>query len=592
MKTIIRLAAGAGLACAGLTLLPPAGAGEAAPNPVEIEYQQLLRDIPSLYLINGLFLSADQARRLAALQAEGKRALDQGRLDLDKFFLNHKKELEQKLEQMLRGGAESGKERKGALGDLAQLQKIRREWVELEGARDAALNEVAEKALAVLTPAQTDILKRFVPCFIPPQDFRNPERVGQADDDPSLGEAILSKMREIPENQQTEGREKALDRLVAYVMAQRRLELTAEEMQTLRTSLGKNLDQMALKARKLSEADFQLEKAKLGKTLLGMESKSTAPLDARQTLDRARWYLLNPGVHGILVRRAQAPDNPIDSAVLVTQELQHNNLRERGKPFQVAGLANELYLTPGQAAQLLPVVRAVVTRRQALEEQAVKIIQEARPTFLALVQELTDQQPTAKTEAAASRYHNQIRTLYQDDYLKELLVAERQVDLLLAADQVQTLMRRESKTGWGKSSNWNGAITRDNRRRAEKLLDTMEKSEPGVWVLTKADACRQFVESCLGAGATNRQDVDIAAQAARAEQVLDRARALPRESCLKMREDLSAELAPRRNQPRPAVYGGHQSHGSQLESLSPTTYLLFNPAMVKVLEVLAARRKS
>ncbi|MBU4200433.1 MAG: hypothetical protein KKG09_01085 [Verrucomicrobia bacterium] len=568
--------------------------GASAPlivSPVEVEFRQLERDIPSLYLINGLFLSADQSKSLAALQGEGKQVTDKIRLDLNQFLLNHEQELNQWLEETLQAGAVAGKGRGGASKDWAQRQKVRKEWMDLLNAKGSDLDDLAGKTLAVLTPAQADIVSRFVPCFIPPRDFRSPERVGQADGDTSVGETILSRLREVPREKQDQGLERALDILVPCVMKNQHAALTTEEIKKLRANLSRDLDKMIRKIQVMNDADFQLEKSKLVQEILCLEEKQAPESDSREVLNKVKRYLLNPGIQDILIRRSGAAPAS-DSVPIITQELQDAALRERGKPFRAVGLANELGLTPTQAGQLLPIIRAVVERRQRIDEQARQIMQEALPAYQALVKELADQQPASRTETTASRYHQKVKELFEDDYMKELLVAEGQVDLLLATDQI-ALLSGQKKNGKSKaagSKKPNDKITKEIRRRATAVFDAMDKASDADWLKIKSDTCRRFIESCVRNSLIDRQDVDVAAQSVRAEQVLDKAHKMVQTDYLRAREDLIVEICPRRNQPRPAVYGWKKSHGDPLESLNPTTYLLFSPAMETVLERAASRK--
>ena len=590
MQPIAGISCGLMLGLLGWSLAGTSRAEELAADPVEVEYRQLERDIPALYLINGLFLSADQAKSLAALQAEAKVVTDKIRIELDQFMLNHKNDLDQWLEASLRAGAEAGKGSGSAARDWPQLQKVRREFMALHNAQGTNLYGLAGKTLALLTPAQAEIVGSFVPCFIPPQDFRNPERVGQAEGDTSLGEKILARLREAPPDKQDQVRDKALDLLLPYYQMSHRQTLTAEEMQALRTRLGRKIERMMPRIQKMSAADFQLGKAALVKELLELAKTKAPPADAREVLGKVIRYLLDPGVQGILARRSGA-DSAGDLSSVVARELQNAALQARGRPFRAVGLANELGLTPVQAGQLLPIVRALATQRKAIDERARQFMQQALPAFLALVKELADQQPTSKTEAAANRRHHQVTQLFEEEYLKELLVAEGQVDLLLSADQVQALMAEQS--GKYRKSSWQprgGQAIKDNRRRAVELLDAMDKSTPAEWRKAKPELCRSFVESCIRDRDADSLAVDVAAQAARAEQVLDRARAMGQKDYLQAREELAAELCPRRNQPRPAVYGWKQAHGDPLESLNLTTYLLFSPAMQTVLDRVASRK--
>lgn len=589
MKTFL------GISCVLALLLcgwpgPRAGqAEELAANPIEIEYRQLERDIPSLYLINALSLSADQAKSLAALQADARRAADRIRLELNRLFITRQKELDQWLETSLRSGGDSGKTYEDDR-DWEQIQKVRKELTELLNASATNLNGFAEKAQALLNPTQADILKGFAPCFIPPQDFRSPEPASQPAGDSNLVEKALTSLRESPPDKQEQAREKALEQLLPYYQAIHQQELTAEEMREVRDKLGKKLDNLLPRIRKMKEEDFQRAKAGLGRELVGQEKKKASAANARETRAKVIRYLLNPGVLGVLLKRSGS-DPTRDPGSIVALDLQEAALQARGQPFRAVGLANELCLTPVQAGQLLPIVRAMAERRRVIDERARQFMQQALPVFRNLVWELADQRPSSQAETAAAHWHAQVKRLYEDEYLKELLVAEGQVDLLLAADQVDVLMlenkdlfRKSGTLGQGASS------IRNDRRRAAAVFDAMDKSNPVDWRQTKHQQCLRFVEACLPDRADDRSGVDLASQAARAEKVLDRARSMLKTDYLQARDELAAELCPRRNQPRPAVYGWTQAEGDPLERLNPSTYLFFSPAMQTVLERVASRK--
>ncbi|MBU4212763.1 MAG: hypothetical protein L6437_07470 [Kiritimatiellae bacterium] len=569
----------------GFILPALAMAGAVPPPSPAVEFRQLERDIPSLYLINGLFLSTNQARQLAELQTGARRINDKAIQDMDRFLKDHQADLDRLLENKFSERGDYGKGRGNMGGDRRQgkqLLNVRREWQELSGRREKAIREVAEKTVALLTPAQRDIVDRFVPCFIPPGDFRNPERVGQAENNTSLGEKILARLREAPASRVEQGCEKALDLLVPYVMKERHKTLTQEEMQALRDDLGRSLDAMAQKIRVMSDADFELGKAELVKEVLCLEEQRGSRNQAKATKMTER-YLLNPGVIDILCQRAGSPAGSKPAASKTA--LDGASLHEHGQSFRAARLMADLQVTPAQAKQLLPIVQAAVVDRKKMDDQADRERQEALAPYRALKTELANQQPTPKAEAAANRYHQQVKRLYEDNLVKAFHQYESQMDQVFSAVQVNYLVGKQEgkKAEWGAEKIGKETI-RNLRRQAADLLDTAEKMNGIEFDKKKHDLCAQFVEAFRNQAGSNREEIDVAAETARAVAVLEQARKMGRNEYRRAKENLAAELCPRRRTPRPTTFGWKVVAGDSLEVLNPTTHVLFSAASLKLLQ--------
>lgn len=565
-------------------ILPALTLAGAVPSPSPTaEFRQLERDIPSLYLINGLFLSTNQARQLAELQKTARGINEKAIQDMDRFLAGHQNDLDRFLESQVSERDSAWKNRGHAGADKRQgkqLLDVRREWWELSGRREKAIRKMAEKIIALLTPAQRDIVDRFVPCFIPPGDFRNPERVGQAENNTSLGEKILARLREAPASRVEQGREKALDLLVPYVMKERHKTLTQDEMQALRDDLGRSLDAMAQKIRVMSDADFELGKAELVKEVLCLEEKRE---NQAKVLEMAERYLLNHGVTDILNQRAglSVSSKPADSKTM----LDGAGLHERGQSFRAARLMADLQVTSAQAKQLLPIVQAAVADRKKVDNQADRERQEALAPYRALKVELANQQSIRETEAAANRYHQQIKLLYEDNLVKKFHQYEAQMDQVFSAVQVNYLVgKQEGKKAEAASDNKGKDAIRNLRWQAADLLDTAEKMNGIEFDKKKHDLCAQFVETGRNQAGSDQEEIDVAAEMARAVAVLEQARKMGRNEYRQAKENLAADLCPRRRTPRPTTFGWKVIAGDPLEVLNPTTHVLFSEVSLNLLQ--------
>lgn len=562
----------------------------ASADPVEMEFRQLERDIPSLYLINGLFLSAKQADEMAGAMAAARELGKKTGQSIEDFLQHHQKDLEQLTQARPRRGTsarlDSGA--KPARGkDRAAHQKVRNQWQELIGQYEKGQQQLAARALEILTPAQRDIVDRFVPCFIPPQDFRNPERVGQAAEDTSVGEKILARLREAPADRWEQGREKALDHLVPYVMKKRKAVLTEEEIRDLRADLGKALDQMQPAVRAMKDADFELEKSNLVARVMQCDDAPGSSGGVMPAAEKAKIYLLNPGNEDILRRRAGG--NPVSRSAEDSGSLLRQTLRARGKDFRAANLLTDLWLSPEQAQRLSLIVKAAITERQAVDLDTWALMKNALEPYRQLKQELDRQQPATATETNAHRFHSQVKKLQEDNLVHKWITLETQMDQMLSADQINYLIGFSAGKGAAaKGRDADRDIIVGVRKRAYELLDAGVSASAETWRQQRADRCQQFVEDCAGEFLLDRAAMDAAREIARVESVLDRARAMKPAELRENRDNLAAELCPRRSQPRPVYYGRPSPSGDFLEEMNPATPLLFSEAALKLLETKTA----
>lgn len=569
-------------------------------SPAETEFRQLERDIPSLYLINGLFLSGDQAGQLAGLLEKARKIRDQTLVDSERFLQKHQRDLDECVNELIEGAGSSavgqGRLKSGSRAKRnPKIRRTMREYTELREEKNKEMLELAEQALAILTQAQQDIIGRFVPCFIPPHDFRSPERVGQASDDTSLGEKVLSRLRDIPEDRMEHGREKSLDLLVPYVMKKKHARLTEDEMRRLREELGVSLDQMAARIRTMNDADFELGKSKLVEEVLKLGEQSAGPGKGRDSfqakppggssdaINKANIYLLNPGNLDILNSRAAGGAKRIKTSS--GNQSTPVQLFETGRILRSAHLIADLQLSSEQAKQLLAVVKQAVNERMRIDEEAGQIMEKGFDSYRALKKELADQQPTQKTESEAGRYHHEVSMLYKDRLVKVFRQYEARMDGILSAGQVAYLIAKQGGKSKGSVSDpENTRAIGEVRRRAQTVFDRADRMTSSQFIKSKHELCREFVESCVNDNLIDQDAIDGNKEIARAEQVLERAKTIDRKTYLESKDDLVAEFCPKRNQARPSIFIGQTVMGDPLEILTPTTHLLFNQTALALLE--------
>ena len=155
-----------------------------------------------------------------------------------------------------------------------------------------------EKEIAqVLTEAQMEIVNTFEPCLIPPKNLKNPVRAGQANDD-EMGLKFLARLREMS-NEVFEEKidfiiKKHLDQVKKHVG-----KLSEEEYQ----AEGERLYELAVKAREMSDVDFELNSSELAAQIKPpiKEKELRAELhkieqSRGKTLGRVGRYLLKPEV--------------------------------------------------------------------------------------------------------------------------------------------------------------------------------------------------------------------------------------------------------------------------------------------------------
>jgi hypothetical protein len=213
------------------------------------------REISLLNLINGLFLSPEQISQMLKIlrKVEGimgkyqSRAVSQAHqmeeiLNEFRGILGRNEEIDQELIQKF-------------------LQAKKREE-ELKKEYHSALMPYQDQMQEVLNENQLALIEEFKPCIVPPQDTRNPVRVGQAAGDTRMEEKLLTRIRQMDENLYQRRNPLLIARLIERV--ERRVGLFSDEE---RVEEERRVADIFKRARELSDLDFEARKDDLAREL-------------------------------------------------------------------------------------------------------------------------------------------------------------------------------------------------------------------------------------------------------------------------------------------------------------------------------------
>jgi len=573
----MRNALAAMLVLAVVPVLIAAGAGSDT-NLTARRFRQLERDIPSMYLLNGLNLSTQQVIQVARIAQTAANVNARQARAAERLVDSRHRDIERETSEILSASAR----RKDPSGPLApnptlarRMAESRRAYYESRREAQEALEKCADDVLQVLSASQKRIIENFTPCFIPPSDFRNPERVGQAAADTSFVEQVLAGLRKDGKAPSDEAMENALERLVPHVMEKRHIPYSETAEMSARTEMESKLRRACARMGGLDDADFALEKKKIaGEVFLPKSGVG----DAQATRSKVQHYLLNPGIADILCSKAGLPVPQVAQAA--------PELPDGRAAIRAAGLLAGLDLSTEQANRLLDVVDRALAARAQIEGEASTVMAGACPTYERLRKELADGQPTREGEAASGRFHSRVKMMKDDNLVQELLKFEAEADKCLTAAQVDYLNTNRDP----------GPPPAPARATADRFLDRAKRTITEARNMSaiefakgKEKLGRDFVAAYVEAHGLDAGDVDADAEAKRACEVLARARQLDQAAYTGSRDALAAELCPRRCTPRDPTYGAKYHRGEPVKVLSQSTQLLFSQTGRDVLAALLKR---
>ncbi|MDP8248475.1 MAG: hypothetical protein P9M00_10090 [Candidatus Tritonobacter lacicola] len=238
--------------------------------------RDIRREISLLNLVNGLYLTEGQIKKLADLSRRADSLRDKLR-QASADGEGERIEAFRKLREELVYGAD--------VPDDIRHDAVFRNHPPLEHMRSFkfSMAGLAEEVGGVLTEGQKQVIADFKPCLTPPRDLKNPERAGQADNSSGI-ERVMARLRNAPPRRYERIKEKVIDRHIAR-LSQHEGPLSGEQIDEERRRIYGIID----RAMHSSDADFEIDKKSLAEEFKGESDHPTQTM--RRTLAR---YFLSP----------------------------------------------------------------------------------------------------------------------------------------------------------------------------------------------------------------------------------------------------------------------------------------------------------
>jgi len=560
---------------------PPACAYESySANDTFRNFRQLERDIPSLYLINGLYLSKEQTSELLEIDSKAAAIETRFRRRTENLFKKRTNDREEQIDGLIERVAKGKGLEHRHLERSGAARRLRRASVEIREMRrekSSDLDDLADKLYELLSPSQRHIVDTFVPCFIPPHNFRSPERVGQAAGDTSFTERALERIRRQKRYETEVVIQKALDRLVPHAMQKTHMKYSEAAEKKLRSEMEERLRDVCERMSEMSDSDFELERSSLAAELLPPNPKER---DSGGDRGAVRWkirrYILNTGVMDVLSERSGESASDAEGKGDVSRP-ESLDMRQA---FRIAGVFAALDVSTEQSGEIVDVIRRAVGTKNRIERQISDAMVDAIGAYHALRYELSSGQTTREKERAANHHHHVVKSLHDDRLTRELLQYEAELDMILTSDQVDCLSTAGKKPLRHVIDD--GKEVSKALEDAKRVVSKARRMLPFTFKKEKEALCTEFIEkraAGLEPGAVSVDD-----EVKRACAVLDRARKMSHVEYASKRADLAVELCPRRSSPRPTLYGHKYDRGRPVPELSPSSRLLFSNTAIAILE--------
>jgi len=251
------------------------------------------REISLLNLINGLYLSPDQISQMLEIlrEVEGIREKYRSKAVSQAHQME---EILNEFREILGRNEEIDQE------FIRKFHQAKKTGEDFKEEHHSALMPYQDQMQGVLNENQLALIEEFKPCIVPPQDTRNPVRVGQAAGDTRKGEKLLTRIRQMDENVYRRRKPVLIDRHIER--AERRVGLFSDEE---RVEEERRVADILKRARELSDLDFEARKGDLARELIEPYEKAlqSRHRKRRGDLDKLAKFLLDPKLIPILEKR-------------------------------------------------------------------------------------------------------------------------------------------------------------------------------------------------------------------------------------------------------------------------------------------------
>jgi hypothetical protein len=269
------------------------------------QVRNLFEDISTVNLLNGLYLSTDQMKKILALAKKAQTIKEKFLGEKASLYMNTLDEAEKAYKNLYNEIMKGDPAREGGEIEKEAVMINHR----LKNMQDNAVRNITNELSVldhelsnILTPEQTQVIDTFKPCLIPPKDLKNPVRAGQASSNDRAIQ-ILRRVRDIPDYIWNHRKYRIISHMVErfsrhrYVMTEKEKEKELERLLSL-------FD----KVRSMSDTDFEFEKETLAEELkpadriheLREEIQKREPYQRRTNASKAVRFLLNKRIIPIL----------------------------------------------------------------------------------------------------------------------------------------------------------------------------------------------------------------------------------------------------------------------------------------------------
>lgn len=242
---------------------------------VSDDYEKVTRDLHALNLVNVLFLSREQMKKLLPLVEQADRSERELQAIKAKNYAPFMQVMRDIREHLMTntGITEELQERldKYSIPVYEKMAKNKDEIQKLVGEVKKILNE-----------NQLQIIANYEPCIAPNASAADPERIGGVGGGEAFVE-LLEKMRGMPEKEYQKEKKRILDHKRMMMKAYN----TPEQIESVLRQMENSMD----RARKMSDVDFQLHGGELGDIVM---PKSGRPKGVNMTDEFIARFLLDP----------------------------------------------------------------------------------------------------------------------------------------------------------------------------------------------------------------------------------------------------------------------------------------------------------
>jgi hypothetical protein len=277
---------------------PVKTAGDLPREVQEERFCDIVRDLHSLNLVNGLHLSREQIDALLPLLDEAGRLEEEEKQVKSESFPRYYAVLV-KLKARLEKHSDITDELQEELDRVSlpsekKIAAIRLAW-----------GKLVQKVKLILTPNQKTLLLNYEPCMVPTPNISQPDRIGGVVDSQKLA-LQLARMRKMTPPQFQAARKKILD--------EKRLRMSVNNTDYQTRSVLRQMEKAMDDARAMDDAEFALKKDELANINLPgrINPAYTAPApfnpDNKEDEFISR-YLLNPSLSPPLRKGKNIPDS-------------------------------------------------------------------------------------------------------------------------------------------------------------------------------------------------------------------------------------------------------------------------------------------